>query len=57
MFIKTKKHGPTSEPGTDHMQKFYSMECLDCGFQYNANGSDIWIRKCLNANAVSRKGG
>ena len=37
-----KNNGPTGEPGTDHMQNFYSMKCLDCGFQYKANGSDIY---------------
>ena len=38
--------GETGEPGTDHMQKFYLMKCLNCGYEYKANGSDIWERKC-----------
>ena len=27
-------------------QKFYEMECLDCGHKYMANGCDVWLRKC-----------
>lgn len=41
-----KNLGKTSKPGTDNNQWFYQMECLDCGHQYFANGSDIWQRKC-----------
>lgn len=41
-----KNLGRTEEKGTDHMQYFYNMECLLCGFQYKANGSDIFQRKC-----------
>lgn len=36
----------TGKLGTDHMQKYYEMRCLNCGFEYKANGSDIWQRKC-----------
>ena len=43
-----KNLGKTSKPGTDNNQWFYQMECLDCGHQYFANGSDIWQRKCPN---------
>lgn len=38
--------GRTDEPGTDNNQFFYKMECLNCGYEYRANGSDIWQRKC-----------
>jgi len=41
-----KNNGPTGQPGSDHMQYFYNMTCLNCGFEYKANGSDIWQRKC-----------
>lgn len=27
------------------MQKYYAMKCLNCGFEYKSNGSDIWQRK------------
>jgi predicted Zn-ribbon and HTH transcriptional regulator len=43
---RQKNVGETGEPGTDHMQQLYLMKCLDCGYEYKANGSDIWQRKC-----------
>ena len=41
-----RNNGCTYSHGTDFNQKFYSMECLNCGHKYEANGSDIWERKC-----------
>ena len=41
-----KNLGCTGERGTANCQKFYKMECLNCGEKYNANGTDIWQRKC-----------
>ena len=41
-----KNTGATNESGTDHMQKYYLMKCLNCGYEYKSNGSDIWQRKC-----------
>jgi len=41
-----KNNGCTNEVGTDNNQKFYAMECLNCGHHYRANGTDIWQRKC-----------
>lgn len=38
--------GRTGEIGSDHMQWFYAMRCGYCNFEYTANGSDIWERKC-----------
>ena len=31
---------------THYNQKFFEMECLDCGHKYHANGCDVWLRKC-----------
>ena len=31
---------------THYNQKFFEMECIDCGYKYMANGCDIWLRKC-----------
>ena len=31
---------------THYNQRFFRMECLECGHQYDANGCDIWLRKC-----------
>ena len=43
---RQKNIGVTQELGTDHLQRFYSLECLNCGNAYKSNGSDIWQRKC-----------
>lgn len=32
----------SGEPRTDHMQKFYFLKCLNCSYEYKANGSEIW---------------
>ena len=31
---------------THYNQKFFELECLDCGHRYMANGCDVWLRKC-----------
>ena len=31
---------------THYNQKFFEMECLDCGHKYMANGCDVWLRTC-----------
>ncbi|MBR5496583.1 MAG: HNH endonuclease [Clostridia bacterium] len=31
---------------THYNQRFFEMECLECGHRYYANGCDIWLRKC-----------
>ena len=31
---------------THYNQKFFEIECLDCGHKYLANGCDVWLRKC-----------
>lgn len=40
--------GKTELDGTDHMQKLYIMRCLEdgCGYEYFANGTDIFQKKC-----------
>lgn len=40
--------GCTGQPGNDHNQMTYRMQCLNlaCGHTYGANGSDIWQRRC-----------
>ena len=42
---------------THYNQKFFEMECLDCGHKYMANGCDVWLRKCpkCSPNKTSRK--
>lgn len=41
-----KNNGRSDEPGTDNLQWFYNIECLDCGYTYKANGSNIYEKKC-----------
>ena len=41
-----KNLGYRGESKTHYNQKFFEMECLDCGHKYMANGCDIWLRKC-----------
>ncbi len=41
-----RNNGRTEERGTDFGQWFYEMKCLKCDFNYKANGSDIFQRKC-----------
>ena len=36
----------TDIPGTDHNQVVYILSCLSCGHRYDANGSDIFQRRC-----------
>ena len=38
--------GKTQKNGTGYMQSLYRMCCEDCGYEYSANGSDIFLKKC-----------
>ena len=40
---------------THYNQKFFEMECLDCGHRYMANGCDVWLRKCPNCGIHKKK--
>ena len=40
---------------THYNQRFFNMECLDCGHIYSANGCDIWLRKCPACQVVKTK--
>ena len=39
---------------THYNQKFFEMQCLDCGHKYMANGCDIWLRKCPECGATKK---
>ena len=41
-----RNNGRKCKSDNHYNQWFYELECLDCGYKYNANGSDIWLRKC-----------
>ena len=40
---------------THYNQKFFEMECLDCGHRYMANGCDVWLRKCPSCGESTPK--
>ena len=40
---------------THYNQKYFEMECLDCGYKYLANGCDVWLRKCPNCQDDSNQ--
>lgn len=40
--------GCLNKPGNHYNQMAYAMHCNNCGFEYEANGCDIAIRKCPN---------
>ena len=42
---------PTPLAGTDHNQYVYVLRCGYCRYEYGANGSDIFQRKCPNRQA------
>ena len=40
---------------THYNQKFFEMECLNCGHRYMANGCDVWLRKCPECGSATEK--
>ena len=36
----------TDLAGTDHGQRVYILMCIKCKYEYGANGSNIYERKC-----------
>ena len=50
-----KNLGLRGASDTHYNQKFYEMECLDCGHKYMANGCDVWLRRCPNCQPTSKK--
>lgn len=41
-----RNNGYRGKSETHYNQRFFEMECLDCGHRYMANGCDVWLRKC-----------
>ena len=48
-----KVHGTRGVAGNDNLQYAYKMECMveGCGHIYNANGTDIFQRKCTRCQS------
>lgn len=40
--------GCLNKPGNHYNQMAYLLHCNECGFEYEANGCDVAIRKCPN---------
>lgn len=40
--------GCLNRPGNHYNQMAYALRCKNCGFEYEANGCDVAIRKCPN---------
>ena len=38
--------GCLNKPGNHYNQMAYLLHCNECGFEYEANGCDVAIRKC-----------
>lgn len=43
---KQENLGCLHKPGTHANQMAYQMKCCLCGHMYEANGCDIFLRKC-----------
>lgn len=50
-----KNLGYRGKSETHYNQKFFEMECLDCGHKYMANGCDVWLRKCPQCQTTKPK--
>lgn len=50
-----KNLGCRGESETHYNQKFFELECLNCGHRYMANGCDVWLRKCPHCSTTKTK--
>ena len=50
-----KNLGCRGESETHYNQKFFELECLDCGYKYMANGCDVWLRKCPKCGVTKQR--
>lgn len=50
-----KNLGYRGKSETHYKQRFFEMECLDCGYKYFANGCDVWLRKCPKCQLIRNK--
>lgn len=41
-----ENYGCLNKPGNHYNQMAYLLHCNECGFEYEANGCDVSIRKC-----------
>ena len=45
-----ENYGCLNKPGNHYNQVAYLLHCNECGFEYEANGCDVAIRKCPRCN-------
>ena len=43
-----ENYGCLNKPGNHYNQMAYLLHCNECGFEYEANGCDVAIRRCPN---------
>ena len=46
--------GRSNVASNHYNQTNFAMRCGRCGFEYTANGCDIWLRKCPNCQGGAR---
>lgn len=46
--VEQENRGCLNKPGNHYNQIAYLLHCNECGFEYEANGCDVAIRKCPN---------
>ncbi len=50
-----KNLGYRGDSETHYNQRFFEMECLECGHKYMANGCDVWLRRCPKCQPSRKK--
>lgn len=48
--------GRTNQKGTDHCSILYKMKCTHCNYEYLANSTDIFLKKCPNCQGGANTG-
>ena len=51
-----KNMGRTNMKGTGYLQHLYAMRCEKCGYEYYANGHDIFLKRCPNCQGGADTG-
>lgn len=51
-----KNMGKTEMKGTGYLQHLYAMRCEKCGYEYHANGHDIFLKRCPNCQGGADTG-
>ena len=49
-----ENYGCLNKPGNHYNQMAYLLHCNECGFEYEANGCDVAIRKCPRCQCGDR---